>query len=154
MKDHDYVGDAMAGAPVLDVAASLRDDRRLHQRHPIRWPMDLIRRLPDGAVSYRGRTLDLSISGARIATDGHCKVGETVACRLTVLPRGGHARVGTIELVAVVVHSTYSSTAVGFETGLNFEQFVGNGKNLLADAFIAFEKDIPAKSLKVIRWRE
>ena len=96
----------------------------------------------------------ISASGARVFVDANISVGETIYLRLKAQPHGGNIRIFDLEVIARVMHSAYSSSALNFELGLQFVEFKSDGKKQFADVIAHFEKGLKMQQVNVISEHE
>jgi c-di-GMP-binding flagellar brake protein YcgR len=125
----------MSDAPTTpDIAAALQEDRRLEDRHLVHWPVALGWTTAAGQQVAHGRTIDLSSSGARVAVDRNFTIGAKLMCRLSIHPWHGNNARFEVDMTTKVVHCAYSSESDGFDVGLQFIEFSGDGKERFAKA--------------------
>ncbi|HEX8988338.1 MAG TPA: PilZ domain-containing protein [Rhodocyclaceae bacterium] len=133
-----------------DLAGAIHDERRLEDRYLVHWPILMSWTTPAGLFVAHGRTLNLSFGGAHVAVDRNFAIGDKVACRLSVQPWHGNSSMLDIDLFAKVVHANYSSRAGGFDIGLQFESFSGDGKEKLGRVVQALQKGVAVASSQII----
>lgn len=131
-----------------DLAEAIQGERRLEERHIVHWPVLLGWATAAGAQVARGRTLELSFGGVRIAVEHNFAVGEKVECRLSVHPWHGNSSMFDIDMTGKVVHCAYSAQNDGFDVGLQFTGFSGDGKERLAKVVQALQKGVSVGSAK------
>ncbi len=136
--------------PTPDLAAEIKSERRLEDRHVVRWPMMLSWTTPSGPAVAQGETADISMGGARVAVEHNFALGEKVAWRLTVHPWHGNSATFHIDGFAKVVHSSYSRQKQGFDVGLQFQSFSGDGKAQMAKVVLALQQGVSAAGAKII----
>jgi hypothetical protein len=145
----------MSDSPAPDLAKDLQEERRLEDRQAVHWPMLLGWKTPAGPAYSHARTSNISFNGAHVAADRNLIVGEKVAWRLTVEPWHGNNEMFDIDGFAKVVHSAYSSKEDGFDVGLQFVDFSGDGKVRLAKVIHALQQSaVPAAGTKIIHGME
>lgn len=140
----------MSDTPTPDIAAEIKSERRLEERHLVHWTMLLNWTTPAGPATVRGETIDLSLGGARVAVEHNFALGEKVACRLSVHPWHGNAAMFEIDMSAKVVHCAYSRQKKGFDVGLQFESFSGDGKQRFVKVVQAIESGVSVAGAKII----
>lgn len=140
----------MSEVPANDLAAAVHSDRRLEDRHLVHWPVLLSWPTPAGPAVAQGHTLELSFSGMRVASEHNFPLGERVDCRVSVQPWHGNSDMFELDAAAKVVHSSYSSANDGFDVGLHFVGFAGDGKERLAQVVQAFQRNVQINA-KIVR---
>ncbi len=138
----------MSDSPDPNVAADIQNERRLEDRHIVHWPILVSWITPNGALVAQGRTLDLSLSGVRISVEHNFAVGDKLACRLAVQPWHGNSSMFAIDMHAKVIHCAYSAQNEGFDVGLTFQDFGGDGKAQLAKVVQALARGVGALGAK------
>jgi hypothetical protein len=140
----------MTDTPTPDLAAELQGERRLEERYVVHWPLLISWTTPSGVAVAHGRTLNLSFGGAHVVVDHNFALGENVACRLSVQPWHGNSSMFDIDMFAKVLHSNYSAKSDGFDVGLQFTAFDGNGKERFAQVVQALQKGVSIASAKIV----
>lgn len=135
---------------VPDIAAELKAERRMEERHAVRWPILLSWTTAHGPMSAQGETVDISAGGARVGVAHNFALGEKIACRLTVHPWHGNSKIFDIDMSARVVHCNYSRPREGFDVGLQFLGFEGDGKERLAKVVQALQRGVSVAGANVI----
>ena len=138
----------MSDSPDPNIAADIQNERRLEERHIVHWPILVSWTTPTGPAVMQGRTLDLSLSGVRISVEHNFALGDRPACRLSVQPWHGNNSVFDIDMIAKVVHCAYSAQNEGFDVGLAFQSFGGDGKAQLAKVVQALARGVSALGAK------
>lgn len=132
----------MGDTPAPDLAAAIEGERRLENRHVVHWPVLLNWSAGGQPQAAAGRTLELSFGGARVSAEHNFPLGETLACRISVRPWHGNSGMFDLDVTARVMHCAYSAANDGFDIGLQFTGFAGDGKERLAKVVQALEKGV------------
>lgn len=132
----------MSDTPAPDLAADLQSERRLEDRHMVRWPVLLSWTTRAGVQVAKGRSIELSFSGMRVAVDHNFAVGDRISCRLSVHPWHGNSSMFDVDMTAKVVHCAYSSENDGFDVGLQFAGFGGDGKERFSKLVQSLQKGV------------
>lgn len=141
----------MTDTPTPDLAAEIQGERRLEERYVVHWPLLMSWTTPSGVMVAHGRTLNVSFGGAHAVVQHNFAVGEKVACRLSVQPWHGNSSMFDIDMFAQVLHSNYSAKSEGFDVGLHFTTFNGNGKERFAQVVQALQKGVSIAAGKIVR---
>jgi hypothetical protein len=141
----------MSEAPTTpDLGEAIQSERRLEERHVVHWPVLLSWTTPTGPAAGRGRTNDLSLGGARVALQHNFAIGDKLACRLSVQPWHGNSAMFDVDMTARVAYCAYSSQHGGFDIGLQFQSFAGDGKARLAKVIESLQLGAPIAKAKII----
>jgi c-di-GMP-binding flagellar brake protein YcgR len=132
----------MSDTPAPDLAADLQSDRRLEDRHIVHWPLLLSWATPAGTQVAKGRSIEISFGGMRVAVEHNFAIGDKLSCRLSVHPWHGNSSMFDIDMTAKVVHCAYSSENDGFDVGLQFTGFAGDGKDRFSMVVKALQKGV------------
>lgn len=141
----------MIDTPTPDLAAEIQGERRLEERYVVHWPLLISWTAASEVAVAHGRTLNLSLGGAHVVVEHNFAVGEKVACRLSVQPWHGNSSMFDIDMSAAVLHSNYSAKSGGFDVGLQFTTFSGNGRERFVQVVQALQKGVSVAGARIVR---
>ena len=106
---------------------------RIVQRYRVSWKIALIFDEAEDRPTYHGRTRDLTLTGTGMLIHHDVFTEFPVSVLLAIPPLQRDRRQQVIEIKARQAYSVYSGETYCFRLGLEFDQFKGDGLQILKD---------------------
>lgn len=131
-------------------------NHRQYDRYAVHWQVVIIYRKDGKDATFHGRTYDLSLGGACIYADHNIFVVEPVAMSIRV--HTSHHSFKVIGVKCSMLYNILSSNYGKFRIGIQFIEFNGDGKEVLAEALskrpVIKDEDVKKKEIREEEMRE
>lgn len=131
-------------------------NHREYDRYAVHWQVVIIYKKDGKDATFHGRTYDLSLGGACIYADQNIFVLEPVA--MTIRVHTNHHSFKVIGVKCSMLYNIISSNYGKFRIGIQFLEFNGDGKKVLAEALskrpVIKDEDVKKKEIREEEIRE